>query len=41
MQVQGQRLAQEKDKAALVNQDTEFTLDDETPEQHFSSLKEH
>ena len=34
MQVQGQRPAQEKNKAAMINQDTEFTEDDETqPEQ--------
>ena len=34
MQVQGQRPAQEKNKAALINQDTEFAEDDDTqPEQ--------
>ena len=34
MQIQAQRPAQEKNKAALINQDTEFAEDDDTqPEQ--------
>jgi len=34
MQIQAQRPAQEKNKAALINQDIEFAEDDETqPEQ--------